>query len=71
MCLNILAITPIRLQCYSIRTGLEDGTILASPSDFPAFLWRNEKMNRTDPFEGFLRGEILVKVSTASAYVVT
>jgi len=54
---------------YRTRTGLEDGTILASPSDFPAFLWKNEQMNRTDSFDGFLCGEILVKVSTATPYL--
>jgi hypothetical protein len=48
---------------FSICRGLEDGTILVSPSDFPTFLWKNEKMDQTDPLEGFLRGDILVKVS--------
>ena len=62
-----------RLSChvsYRTRTGLEDGTIQVAPSDFPVFLWKNEKMNPLDTIDGFLRGEILVKESIFSFYFV-
>ena len=54
----------------SIVTGLEDGTIQVAASDFPVFLWKNEKMDPSDPIDGFLRGEILVKASIFSFWFV-
>ncbi|KAF8965639.1 hypothetical protein BDZ97DRAFT_2057933 [Flammula alnicola] len=44
-----------------IRRGLQDGTVVASPHDFPIFLWKDEKCSSTDVFNGFLQGEILLK----------
>ena len=70
---SLIRLISVRLcvcwYCYSVCTGLEVGTILASASDFPAFLWKDEKMIQTDPFEGFLQGEILVKVSTVGSFL--
>lgn len=46
-----------------IKTGLANGTIKALPDDFPRFLYLNEEVSDDDDiFQGFLQGELLVKV---------
>ena len=47
---------------HSIKLGLADGSIKAQPDDFPCFLYFNEKVSDDDAFEGFLKGDLLVKV---------
>ncbi|EIW80782.1 hypothetical protein CONPUDRAFT_154780 [Coniophora puteana RWD-64-598 SS2] len=46
----------------NIAAGLRNGTIKVTPRDLPKFLWVGEKVQKADNlFEGFLRGEMLVK----------
>jgi len=32
------------------------------PQNFPLFLWKNEKVSLTDFFDGFMQGEMVLKV---------
>ncbi|KAG5633225.1 hypothetical protein H0H81_009735, partial [Sphagnurus paluster] len=43
------------------RIALHDGTWKVGPKDMPLYLWLDEKVNTTDFFLGFMKGEIVVK----------
>lgn len=47
---------------HRIKLGLANDTIKPLPDDFPYFLYLNEQVSDDDVFEGFLKGELLVKV---------
>ncbi|KAF7971981.1 hypothetical protein HWV62_19323 [Athelia sp. TMB] len=44
-----------------IKQGLDRETIKLQPDDFPRFLYLNEEHSEDDVFEGFLKGDLLVK----------
>ena len=46
----------------SIQQSLQDGTRKVQPQDFPLFLWKNEKVSSTDFFDGFMQGDMVLKV---------
>lgn len=57
------------LQCHpsllftlSVQNKLSDGKIPLGGDDFPNFLWKNEQMNEDDMFDGFMKGDLLLKV---------
>ncbi|KAF7983683.1 hypothetical protein HWV62_19593 [Athelia sp. TMB] len=45
----------------NVRRGLRDGALSAGPEDLPHFLWRRESISQANPYEGFLRNDLLVK----------
>lgn len=47
---------------HSVRSEIQNFTIPLDEDDFPNFLWAGEKADTQDPNQGFLRGEILVRV---------
>ena len=47
---------------------MKDGKIIIQPSDLPRFLWADNKQNPEDLFEGFLKNDLLIKVSLLSSF---
>jgi len=46
-----------------IQQSLQDGTHKVQPQDFPLFLWKNERVSATDFFDGFMQGDMVLKVN--------
>ena len=49
---------------YSVREGIisHDPTYKVIAQNYPLFLWRDSIYNNTDPYLGFLRSGLLIKV---------
>lgn len=56
--------TPISSILYSVRNGIwqHDPVYRVIPQNYPVFLWQDSVYDEDNPFIGFLRNALLVKV---------
>ncbi|KZP33887.1 hypothetical protein FIBSPDRAFT_1035853 [Athelia psychrophila] len=61
MCGQLLCPASMDWSNPEIKLGLANDTIKAQPDDFPRFLYLDGQVSDDDVFQGFLKGDLLVK----------
>lgn len=50
------------LILYSTKNKLRDGIYIVPGDQWPMFLWKDGQYNASEPWNGLLRGQLLIKV---------